>query len=167
MPAAALLDQQPASEERSFFWDETGQYELYVLDVTQRATSQLTSGKGPADPHYTPVLWAPPGEGLYLHCVDEGDEQTEFFRINLQEETEHVASVDSRCIMWAVSPDESVERERLDAACEDIKTEFLGRCIDDEERAQRERCGQRLLLGQLDDEVVHEYARSLEAAEKE
>ena len=45
--------------------------------------------------------------------------------------------------------------------------EFLGRCIDEEERAQRERRGQQLLLEQLDDEVVREYARSLAASEEE
>lgn len=63
--------------------------------------------------------------------------------------------------------DESVEPAQLDAACEELKNEFLGRCIDDEERAERERRGQRLLLEQLDDEVVRKYARSLEAVEEE
>jgi glycine/D-amino acid oxidase-like deaminating enzyme len=59
--------------------------------------------------------------------------------------------------------DGSVDRSRLEAACEDLKGEFLGRCVDEEERAERERRGQRLLLEQLDDDVISEYARTVQS----
>ncbi|MEF8824784.1 MAG: FAD-dependent oxidoreductase [Halapricum sp.] len=62
--------------------------------------------------------------------------------------------------------DGSVDPDRLEAACEDLKGEFLGRRVDDAECAERERRGQRLLLEQLDDEVVQKYARSLDACKK-
>jgi hypothetical protein len=61
--------------------------------------------------------------------------------------------------------DSEVDAATVEAAREDLKAEFLGRCIDADERRRRDRAGQVALLEQLDDDVVREYARSLEAAD--
>jgi choline dehydrogenase-like flavoprotein len=55
--------------------------------------------------------------------------------------------------------DAEIERVR-----DEMKTAFLDRGIDEAERRRRERRGQRLLLERLDDDVVREYARSLDGA---
>jgi NADPH-dependent 2,4-dienoyl-CoA reductase/sulfur reductase-like enzyme len=55
-----------------------------------------------------------------------------------------------------------VDTERIDGAREDLKEEFLDRCIDDGELRRRDREGQRRLLEKFDEEVVMEYAAELE-----
>ena len=73
---------------------------------------------------------------------------------------------------WADHVEEWFEREMLPApedvddalieqAREDLKAEFLGRCVTDDELEARQRRGQRLLLDALDDDVIAEYAESL------
>lgn len=54
--------------------------------------------------------------------------------------------------------DDGVDRSVVDAAREDLKAEFLDRCVTAEERERRDRRGQRRLLDALDDDVVREYA---------
>jgi hypothetical protein len=56
-----------------------------------------------------------------------------------------------------------LDDEEIEAARAELKTAFLDRGIDEAERRRRERRGQQLLLEELDDEVVVEYARSLES----
>jgi NADPH-dependent 2,4-dienoyl-CoA reductase/sulfur reductase-like enzyme len=72
---------------------------------------------------------------------------------------------------WEAGVDEWFEREMLPAEADEetvadarayLKAEFLGRCLDDEMRRQRERRGQRLLLERLDDDIVREYAAELD-----
>jgi len=55
-----------------------------------------------------------------------------------------------------------VEPELIEDAREDLKKEFLDRCIDEDELRRRDREGQRRLLEQFDEEVVMEYAKELE-----
>jgi len=54
-----------------------------------------------------------------------------------------------------------VKPELAESALEHLKSEFLDRQIDPKERERRDRAGQRALLEQMDDEVVEEYAASL------
>jgi phytoene dehydrogenase-like protein len=54
--------------------------------------------------------------------------------------------------------DHDADDATVEAAREDLKAEFLGRCVDAEERRRRDREGQRLLLEALDDDVIREYA---------
>jgi hypothetical protein len=54
-----------------------------------------------------------------------------------------------------------LDDDALRDARADMKAAFLDRGIDDDERQRREERGQRLLLEQLDDDVVRDYARSL------
>ncbi|WP_053771739.1 FAD-dependent oxidoreductase [Halorubrum tropicale] len=54
--------------------------------------------------------------------------------------------------------DDGVDRSVVDAAREDLKAEFLDRCVTAEERERRDRRGQLRLLDALDDDVVREYA---------
>jgi glycine/D-amino acid oxidase-like deaminating enzyme len=61
--------------------------------------------------------------------------------------------------------DVDVEPERIERAREDLKAEFLDRGIDETERERRDREGQRRLLEHLDDDVVREYARSLDTGQ--
>jgi len=61
--------------------------------------------------------------------------------------------------------DEDVDDELIDRAREDIKGEFLGRCICEEERRRRDRRGQRQLLEALDDDVIREYAARVEGGD--
>lgn len=72
---------------------------------------------------------------------------------------------------WADGVDEWFDREMLPTDADegtvadaraDLKAEFLGRCLDEEERRRRDRRGQRRLLERLDDDVVREYAADLE-----
>ncbi|RLM71319.1 FAD-binding protein [Halorubrum sp. Atlit-8R] len=69
---------------------------------------------------------------------------------------------------WDAHVDEWFEREMLPAdgdldqalverAREDLKAEFLGRCVTPEERSRRDRRGQRRLLDALDDDVIGAY----------
>jgi len=60
-------------------------------------------------------------------------------------------------------PDERDRDEKtVQATREDLKAEFLGRCIDPEERRQRDREGQRQLLELLDGDLIREYAEPIE-----
>jgi hypothetical protein len=61
--------------------------------------------------------------------------------------------------------DRDLDPETAEAAREDLKAEFLGRCIDGDERRRRDRAGQRRLLEQLDEDIVREYVDSLGATE--
>lgn len=56
---------------------------------------------------------------------------------------------------------DGVEPELAESALEHLKSEFLDRQIDAEERERRDRAGQRALLEQMDADVVEEYAASL------
>jgi len=58
-----------------------------------------------------------------------------------------------------------LDEETLEEVRDEMKGAFLDRGIDDAERRRREREGQRFLLEHLDDDVVREYARSLETCE--
>ena len=62
---------------------------------------------------------------------------------------------------------EGVDTDLIAAAREDLKAEFLDREVDADERARRDREGQRLLLERLDDNVVREYAATLEGIDDE
>jgi len=75
---------------------------------------------------------------------------------------------------WADHVEEWFEREMLPApegvdealierACQDLKAEFLGRCVGADELETRQRRSQRLLLEALDDDVIAEYAESLDS----
>jgi len=61
--------------------------------------------------------------------------------------------------------DRDPDPETVAAAREDLKAEFLGRCIDEDERRRRDREGQRRLLERLDEDIVREYVDTLEATE--
>jgi NADPH-dependent 2,4-dienoyl-CoA reductase/sulfur reductase-like enzyme len=61
--------------------------------------------------------------------------------------------------------DHDIDPDLVDRARDDLASEFLGREIDEEERRQRDRTGQRRLLDHLDDEVILEYASELAAEE--
>jgi len=58
--------------------------------------------------------------------------------------------------------DHDLDQETVDAAREDLKTEFLGRQIDADERDRREREGQRMLLDHVDNDLIRERANNLE-----
>ena len=58
-----------------------------------------------------------------------------------------------------------LDEETLRDVREDLKAAFLDRSVDESGRQQRERRGQRLVLEQLDDDVVREYVRSLDDAD--
>lgn len=60
---------------------------------------------------------------------------------------------------------DGVEPALAESAFEHLRSEFLDRQVDADERARRDRAGQRALLEQLDDEVVSEYAASLDTTE--
>lgn len=64
-----------------------------------------------------------------------------------------------------VPDDHDLDPTTLERARDDLAAEFLGREIDDEERRARDRAGQHQLLEQLDDDVVLEYASTLDDAE--
>lgn len=61
-------------------------------------------------------------------------------------------------------PDEEIASERIEKARNDLAAEFLDRCIGSEKQQRKDREGQLLLLEQLDDEVVLERAREIDAA---
>jgi len=62
-------------------------------------------------------------------------------------------------------PDDDLDPAVIEGARDDLAAEFLGREIDEAERQDRDRAGQRRLLEQLDDEVIREYAADLDAVE--
>jgi glycine/D-amino acid oxidase-like deaminating enzyme len=104
----------------------------------------------------TERYWPAVGERYVDWVVDDG-------RYGGDDWDEHIAEWFEREMLPA---DEDVEPARLEAAREDLKAEFLGRCIGEDERARRDREGQRLLLERLDDEIVREYAATLDAGEE-
>ncbi|WP_143420522.1 FAD-binding protein [Halorubrum sp. Ib24] len=60
---------------------------------------------------------------------------------------------------------DDVDSGLADAALEHLKSEFLDRQIGTDERARRDRDGQRALLETMDDDVVSEYAASLDTTD--
>jgi len=58
--------------------------------------------------------------------------------------------------------DRDRDEATIDAACADLKAEFLARQIDAEERERRDREGQRQLLRALDDDLIYEYAETIQ-----
>ena len=62
---------------------------------------------------------------------------------------------------------DDLDDDIVEAGFEYISGEFLDRCLDADERAERDREGQYLLLEQLDDAVIREYAGSLEGTDDE
>ncbi|UIP01367.1 FAD-dependent oxidoreductase (plasmid) [Halobaculum sp. CBA1158] len=61
--------------------------------------------------------------------------------------------------------DHDLDSEAIAAAREDLKAEFLGRCLDEDERRQRDRAGQRELLEHVDDDLIREHVTELEGTD--
>lgn len=54
--------------------------------------------------------------------------------------------------------EDGIDADLAESALDHLRSEFLDRQIDADERGRRDRRGQRALLEQLDDEVINEYA---------
>jgi dipeptidyl aminopeptidase/acylaminoacyl peptidase len=72
----------------AFYANETGRYELYVMDVTTRVSRRVTDGQLPATPRSTP-LWLRDNETVVYGKDASGNEQTDLYTL-------HVTTLETR-----------------------------------------------------------------------
>jgi glycine/D-amino acid oxidase-like deaminating enzyme len=129
-------------------WLADGTVHQAVVNAGDGARAALALARDDMSERYWPAV----GDRYVDWVVDEG-------RYGGDGWDEHVEEWFDREMLPA---DLDPDSDRVRQAREDLKAEFLDRGIDRAEQERRDRDGQRQLLAQLDDDVVREYARSLE-----
>jgi dipeptidyl aminopeptidase/acylaminoacyl peptidase len=75
----AVFDVSPDGARVAFVWNKTGRNELYLLDLTTRAITQLTQhGKGASSPAFSPM-----GSQLLFAQDHDGDERWDYHLLDL------------------------------------------------------------------------------------
>ena len=92
------------------FGDQTGQHELYVVDIETGELTHIDVGEALPNPSPNTMVWTPDGDALYVMKNEfvsgytESETATPIFRLFLDGDAEHVTSIDGNCRLWAVNP---------------------------------------------------------------
>lgn len=74
LPTVAAVTVSHDGERVAFYWDRTGRYELYVLDLRTRDVRQVTHGDAPRH-LMAGFVWTPDGQGIVFSKDHNGDER--------------------------------------------------------------------------------------------
>ncbi|MFC5970220.1 LpqB family beta-propeller domain-containing protein [Halomarina salina] len=95
----------PDGSRIAFYYDESGRNELYVQDLATGEREQVSSGEVPRQARHG-IAWDADGDGVLFHVDDDGDEQNDVHRFDLDSrENEAVVTNDGQSHFMDVSDD--------------------------------------------------------------
>ncbi|MEZ3145457.1 prolyl oligopeptidase family serine peptidase [Halobaculum sp. MBLA0143] len=98
----------PDGEEFAFYHDRTGRMELYVAPADTATDpdqwTQLSDGNVPRNPTGA-VSYGPDGRELFFHRDDDGDEQTDVYRLTRDGNATPVVETDGQTLLLDVASD--------------------------------------------------------------
>src|SRR4051794_13504344 len=74
LPSFAFVTPSHAGDKIAFYWDKTGRFELYLLDLKTRETTQLTDGQAPKGLR-AGLTWTRDDAAIVFAKDKDGDEQ--------------------------------------------------------------------------------------------
>lgn len=72
----------PDGTQVAFYYDVSGRNELHLMDRATGEHEQVTDGEVPRDATWF-LEWTADGEGVYVHRDDDGDEQNDILRVDV------------------------------------------------------------------------------------
>ena len=78
LPSFAFVTPSHAGDKIAFYWDTTGRFELYLLDLRTRETTQLTDGQAPKGLR-AGLTWTRDDAAIIFAKDQDGDEQNNLF----------------------------------------------------------------------------------------
>jgi dipeptidyl aminopeptidase/acylaminoacyl peptidase len=95
----------PDGDRIAFYYDASGRNELYVQDLASGERERVSDGEVPRQARHG-IAWDADGEGVFFHLDDDGDEQNDVHRFDLDSgESEAVVVNDGQSHLQAVSDD--------------------------------------------------------------
>lgn len=82
LPSFAAVTPSWDGQKIAFYWDKTGRYELYTMDLHSREVKQLTNGQAPRQLRAGFVWTRDDAEIIYAKDKD-GDEQNNLFKLHV------------------------------------------------------------------------------------
>lgn len=83
LPSFAGVKASPDGERIAFYWDRTGRFELYELDLRDRTWRAVTDGEAPRQLH-AGFVWSPEGDRIVFNKDVEGDERQALHVLDLK-----------------------------------------------------------------------------------
>jgi dipeptidyl aminopeptidase/acylaminoacyl peptidase len=81
LPSFAFVTPSRAGDKIAFYWDKTGRFELYLLDLKTRETTQLTDGQAPKGLR-AGLVWTRDDAAIVFARDKDGDEQNNLFLLD-------------------------------------------------------------------------------------
>lgn len=81
LPTVALVTPAYSGDRIAFYWDQTGRFELYQLDLRTRAVTQLTHGEAPRSLH-AGFVWTRDDAAIVFAKDQDGDERHNLFLLD-------------------------------------------------------------------------------------
>lgn len=82
LPVFAAATPSHSGEKIGFFWDKTGRFELYVMDIRTRKVEQITDGQAPRSLR-AGFEWTRDDQAIVFARDNDGDEQNNLFLAEL------------------------------------------------------------------------------------
>jgi dipeptidyl aminopeptidase/acylaminoacyl peptidase len=82
LPKFAFVTPSYSRDRVAFYWDKTGRFELYVMDLNTRETRQLTDGQAPKGLR-AGFSWTRDDAAIIFAKDKDGDEQNNLYRLEL------------------------------------------------------------------------------------
>ncbi|MFW5955988.1 MAG: S9 family peptidase [Halorhabdus sp.] len=94
----------PAGDRIAYYYDGTGQNELYVQDLATGDRRQISDGEVPRNARW-PIRWRPDGQAIYFHRDEGGNEQNDIYELTLDGDLRSVVTLDGQTILTDVTDD--------------------------------------------------------------
>lgn len=94
----------PAGDRIAYYYDGTGQNELYVQDLATGDRRQISDGEVPRNARW-PIRWRPDGQAIYFHRDEGGNEQNDVYELTLDGDLRSVVTLDGQTILTDVTDD--------------------------------------------------------------
>ncbi len=106
LPTFAAITPSHGGDQIGFYWDKTGRFELYIMDLQTRQTRQITDGQAPRGLRAGFVWTRDDSAIIYARDVD-GNEQHNLHRVDLAARTFTQLTYDAHTqnVAAAVAPD--------------------------------------------------------------
>lgn len=82
LPKVVLPKLSHADDKIAFYWDKTGRFELYTMDLASREIKQITDGQAPKGIR-TGFVWTRDDQHIIFGKDSDGDEQNNLYRLNI------------------------------------------------------------------------------------
>ncbi len=94
----------PDGSAVALYYDGSGRNELHVIDVETGSMTQVSDGDVPRDARWF-LEWTADGEGVYFHNDEQGNEQHDIYRIDLDGRVEPVITGAGQATLQDVTED--------------------------------------------------------------